>query len=102
MAGSVDRLTSYLKGEFLNDVQLVDLRAEQTPGAGFAELMGAVESEFGRTEAVVRGILPSSFEERRVVGRKGLPTSVGGLIVHISEHTQRHLGQAVLVAKLVR
>ncbi len=31
-----------------------------------------------------------------------LPTSVGGLIIHLAEHTQRRLGQAILTAKLVR
>jgi hypothetical protein len=31
-----------------------------------------------------------------------LPTSVIGLIVHIAEHTQRHLGQAVTLSKILR
>jgi hypothetical protein len=36
------------------------------------------------------------------VGRKKLPTTVIGLIVHLAEHTQRHVGQAVSAAKLAR
>jgi DinB superfamily len=102
IAGSVDRLTTYLRGEQLDAGQLAVMRQELVAGPGFAELMPALDHEFVRTEAVVRSIAPESYFERRVVGRKQLPTSVGGLIVHISEHTQRHLGQAVLTAKLVR
>jgi hypothetical protein len=30
-----------------------------------------------------------------------LPTSVGGLLVHCADHTQRHVGQAVTTAKVV-
>jgi uncharacterized damage-inducible protein DinB len=102
MAGSIDRLTTYLRGEQLDEGQIAVLKAEHEPGATFTELMAALETEFARTEAIVRMIMPGSFEDRRVVGRRQLPTSVGGLIVHISEHTQRHLGQAVLTAKLLR
>jgi uncharacterized damage-inducible protein DinB len=101
IAGSVNRLTSYLEGQQLSDAQLAALRAEQTPGATWEELRAGLEHEFQRTEAVLRS-LNLNMEEPRGVGRKALPTTVGGLIVHIAEHTQRHLGQAVLTAKLLR
>jgi hypothetical protein len=29
-----------------------------------------------------------------------LPTTVAGLLTHIAEHTQRHVGQAISAAKL--
>jgi hypothetical protein len=50
----------------------------------------------------VRAIGPAGYEEARGVGRKMLPTSVGGLLVHCADHTQRHVGQAVTTAKVVR
>ena len=102
MAGSIDRLTIYLRAEQLNPLQLAALRQEHEPGPSVEALVECLEVECRKTEAVVRTIAPSSYEDRRVVGRKQAPTTVGGLIVHISEHTQRHLGQAVLTAKLVR
>ena len=102
ITGSVDRLTTYLRGDQLNDVQIAALRSEHEPGAGFAELMACVEVQFERTGAQVRAIPPATYDDARIVGRKLLPTTVGGLIVHMSEHTQRHLGQTVLTAKLVR
>jgi uncharacterized damage-inducible protein DinB len=30
-----------------------------------------------------------------------LPTTLGGLLVHIADHTQRHTGQAITTAKLL-
>lgn len=102
IAGSVDRLTTYLRGGTLSEVQLEALQTEREPGASFLTLWAAMVGECGKAEGLVRRIPPAAYEEQRVVGRKQLPTSVGGLIVHISEHTQRHLGQAVLTAKLVR
>jgi uncharacterized damage-inducible protein DinB len=41
------------------------------------------------------------LEEARVVGEKRLPTSLGGLLVHVADHTQRHVGQAVTTAKIL-
>ena len=35
------------------------------------------------------------------VGSKRLPTTLGGLLVHIADHTQRHVGQMTTTAKLV-
>jgi uncharacterized damage-inducible protein DinB len=41
------------------------------------------------------------MQEERHVGKKQLPTSVGGLLVHVADHTQRHVGQAITTAKIV-
>lgn len=101
IAGSVDRLTSYLEGRELSAEQLGELAAEMEPRGGREELLAAVEASLRRAEAVVRGIDPASFREGRTVGRLRMPTTVIGLLVHIAEHTQRHVGQAIVTAKLV-
>jgi uncharacterized damage-inducible protein DinB len=101
IAGSVNRLTTYLRGEQLAADQIARLKSESVAGPSLTEL-AAIDAEFMATEAVVRAIDPASYLEPRYVGRQQLPTTVGGLIVHIAEHTQRHLGQVVLTAKLVR
>ncbi len=31
-----------------------------------------------------------------------LPTTVIGLVVHLAEHTQRHVGELIITAKLAR
>jgi uncharacterized damage-inducible protein DinB len=55
---------------------------------------------FGDAEAVIRAIDPATHGDARTVGRKRLPTTVIGLLTHIAEHTQRHVGQAIVTAKL--
>lgn len=102
IGGSVDRLTTYLEGKHLSDVQLRELSSEFDPGAPREELLRELDRQLARAEAVVRGIDPKTYGEAREVGRKKLPTTVIGLIVHIAEHTQRHVGQAICAAKLVR
>jgi uncharacterized damage-inducible protein DinB len=42
------------------------------------------------------------LNETRAVGMKKLPTTLGGLLVHVADHTQRHAGQAITTAKFVR
>jgi len=64
----------------------------------FAEFEQGIESAMQR----VRAIAATTYEEARGVGRKMMPTSVGGLLVHCADHTQRHVGQAVTTAKVVR
>jgi hypothetical protein len=102
IAGSVDRLTTYLEGRLLNDAQMAALAAEMEPGAGRDELLAEVDGALRRAEDVIRSIDPATLAEPRAVGRKRLPTTVIGLITHIAEHTQRHLGQAISAAKLAR
>ena len=102
IAASVDRLTTYLEGRHLDAAQMAALAAEMEPGASLEELLGEVDRTLRRAEGVIRAIDPATFAEPRWVGRKRLPTTIIGLLVHIAEHTQRHLGQAIAAAKLAR
>lgn len=101
IAGSTGRLMSYLQGKPLNAEQLASVRLEHEPaGADRDELLALVDAAFRDAETVVRSLDPATLREARVVGRQQLPTTVIGLLVHISEHTQRHVGQAISAAKL--
>ena len=102
IAGSTDRLTTYLEGRQISEAQLDFLKHEHDPGATREELLAAMEAAFERTEAIVRGLDPAGLSEPREIGRKKLPTTVIGLLTHIAEHTQRHVGQAISAAKLAR
>jgi uncharacterized damage-inducible protein DinB len=59
------------------------------------------EAGMRTAELRVMKLLPESYAESRGVGRKMLPTTVGGLLVHCAEHTQRHTGQMVTTAKVL-
>lgn len=99
---SIERLATYLRGGQLNEDQLADLKREADPGASFSQLFGRMEEQILWAEAVVKAIDPRTWNDLRQVGRKALPTTVGGLVTHIAEHTQRHVGQAIVISKVVR
>lgn len=100
IAGSTDRLLTYLQGRLLSAEQMAELGTEQeSRGAGREELLGELDAAFQRAEAVVRALDPALLPEPRWVGRKRLPTTVAGLLTHVAEHTQRHVGQAISAAK---
>jgi uncharacterized damage-inducible protein DinB len=62
-----------------------------------AELVVAIAKSGKR----IRAFSEQQMQEGRHVGKKQLPTSVGGLLVHVADHTQRHVGQAITTAKIV-
>ncbi len=100
--GAADRLCTYLEGRELSEAQMTALRAEGNPGASREELLRELDGNLSRVEAVASALNASALSEVRMVGRKKLPTTVIGLLIHIAEHTQRHVGQAVTTARLVR
>jgi uncharacterized damage-inducible protein DinB len=102
IAGSTDRLMTYLQRKQLTPSELRALQTEAEPGATREELLEELNAAFERAEAIVRAIDPATLADPREVGRKRLPTTVIGLLTHIAEHTQRHVGQAISAAKLAR
>jgi len=102
IAGSLDRLATYLDGRQLTAAQLAALQAELEPGASREELLEAIDVVLTRVGEQVRAIDVNRLTEARAVGRRQLPTTVIGLLVHIAEHTQRHAGQAIILSKLAR
>jgi uncharacterized damage-inducible protein DinB len=102
IAGSTDRLMAYLEGRPLSEAQMDFLKHEHDAGAPRDELLDSMNAVFVRAEVVVRALDPTRLEDAREIGRKKLPTTAIGLLTHIAEHTQRHVGQAISAAKLAR
>jgi uncharacterized damage-inducible protein DinB len=100
--GSADRLTTYLFSGQLSEEQMRTLRDESVPDLDLPELLEHLDSGLRACEERLLKLNPETLYEPRRVGRKALPTTVIGLIVHIAEHTQRHLGQAITTCKVVR
>jgi len=101
IARSLDRLLTYAEGRQLSAAQTDALRSELAPGAVAEVVIAEVRAGLGDAAERVRMVSPQSYEEPRGVGRAMLPSTVGGLLVHCAEHTQRHIGQAVTTAKVV-
>ncbi|MGI4756832.1 MAG: DinB family protein [Janthinobacterium lividum] len=98
IARSLDRLMTYAEGNPLTDAQLAALHGERLPTA---EVVFEFEQGMDRAIARLLTFDPARFNQARGVGRAMLPTTVAGLLIHIAEHTQRHVGQAITTAKVV-
>jgi len=101
IARSVDRILSYAEGNSLTSEQLTALKAEQSGEETLAELLAEVEASFNNAAERVRVLATVDFDTFRGVGRKQLPTSIGGALIHVADHTQRHVGQVVTTAKVL-
>jgi len=103
LARSTDRILTYAEGGQLTAEQLTALKAEQNAGAEtLAELLAEVEVSFCNAAERVKVLATAEFDTFRGVGRKQLPTSIGGALVHVADHTQRHVGQVVTTAKVLK
>lgn len=105
IAGSIDRLTTYARGEKLDESQRAALRSEKEPPGKMEDASALVEKV---VEAIHRAIQQmrktpvASLYEPRKVGSAGLPSTVMGLLFHTAEHAQRHTGQVIATAGIVR
>jgi uncharacterized damage-inducible protein DinB len=102
IARSIDRLLTYAEGRPLSEVQLAALETELSPGAVSEEVFKELRDALEQAATRVRTFAADQLEFPRTVGRQSLPTTIGGLLVHVAEHTQRHVGQAITTAKIVR
>ena len=98
---SLDRLLSYAEGNQLDATQKAALKSEMDEGATTETVMEELRTGLASAALRVRAFTPEQYSTPRGVGRAMLPTTVGGLLVHCADHTQRHIGQAVTTAKVV-
>jgi DinB superfamily len=104
LAGSLDRLLTYARGEQLNDRQRSALEAEDTlrvhepPAPLIRRATEAIDAALEQ----VRSTPVETLGQDRGVGRAALPSTVRGLLFHAAEHAQRHAAQIVTTAKIAR
>ena len=85
----------------LSGEQLDALRQESQPDASSQSLFDELSAALGRGANASARWQNSDLEQPRSVGKKALPTTLGGLLVHVADHTQRHVGQAITTAKIL-
>ena len=102
LTGVLDRMLTYARGEALRLAQFDYLGTEGKPGPDtistlllrFNQQIDRSLEEIGRTPEVL-------LTEVRPVGRDLIPSTVGGLIFHAAEHTQRHVGQLLVTVRVL-
>ena len=65
-------------------------------------LLADVEFSFVNAADRIRVLATADLDNARYVGRTKLPTSIGGALIHVADHTQRHVGQVVTTTKVLR
>ncbi|AEL25562.1 DinB family protein [Cyclobacterium marinum] len=102
--GVADRLITYAQGSALSEEQFDFLKNEKTAQSNlsterlverFSEKIQNLLHIFSRTSE-------NELKQKRTVGRKKLPSTVMGLYFHIAEHSQRHFGQLLVTASVLR
>jgi len=104
IAGVVDRLFTYARGETLSAEQREALRVESEPGGeaeGVVQLRARIRRQVEKALEQLRATDPATLLDARGVGRAQLPSTVLGLLFHAAEHTQRHVGQLLVTARIV-
>jgi uncharacterized damage-inducible protein DinB len=101
IARSVDRILSYAEGNPLTAEQLTALKSEQSGEEPLWIMLTEVESTIAAARLRICNLTSFDPNTPRSVGRKQLPTSIGGALIHVADHTQRHVGQVVTTAKVL-
>lgn len=98
---SLDRLLTYAEERPLSAEQMEALKSEPEASASRQHLLAEFQDGIASAMERIRAFRPGSYREPRGVGRKMLPTTVAGLLVHCADHTQRHTGQLVTTVKVL-
>ena len=104
IAGVIDRLFTYARGDALSTEQFAAIRSEgqEVLAADVATVLSALSSRVDAALAELRTIDVTTLGDYRGVGRARLPSTVIGCLVHGAEHAMRHVGQLSVTARVVR
>ena len=104
IAGVIDRLFTYARGNALSAEQFAAIQAEgqELVAADVAGVLGALSARVDAAVADLRAIDVATLGDFRGVGRAQLPSTVIGCLVHGAEHSMRHVGQLSVTARIVR
>jgi hypothetical protein len=102
LAGSTQRLCTYLEGGQLTAQEVAEVALEGSGSDSPAELISAIEAALDRYDQLVTQLAPGDFGGVREIGRQRIPTTAVGLAIHIAEHGQRHTGQLICAARLAQ
>jgi len=104
LSGVIERLFTYARGEMLNEEQRSYLAAETVSHDNDTVYM-LVDRFKKQISAALEELKTADIRtltDKRAVGRKQIPSTVIGLWFHAAEHTQRHVGQLIVTARILK
>lgn len=104
LTGVLDRLFTYAKDEALSPTQRDWLAAEGKPFDSenpVQDLLDRFRTQVDRAISQLAATDEQTLTDFRGIGRAQLPSTVLGLLFHAAEHTQRHVGQLFVTARVL-
>ena len=103
IAGVLDRLFTYSKGESLTEAQLHYLSNEGKENDALSphDLTTVLQQQIETSIEHLKTVNEDTLTQTRYVGRKQLPSTVSGLLFHAAEHTMRHTGQLLVTVRVL-
>jgi len=104
LSGVLDRVFTYARNEPLTDFQLAQLHDEDVApqqNVTAQSLLQRFKRQIKTAIKQLQNTKEDTLKEFRGVGRKQLPSTVIGLLVHAAEHTMRHVGQLSVTVKIL-
>ena len=105
LSGVLDRVFTYARNEPLTDFQLAQLHDEDLAPQQNVTVQSLLERFKRQIKTAIiqlQNTDENTLKEYRGVGRKQLPSTVIGLLVHAAEHTMRHVGQLSVTVKILK
>ena len=101
ISGVIDRMFTYAEGKPLSETQWAYLREEEIPDGNLEMLLNAIKVKVEEALEKLEQFNEEELLKPVKVGRKGLPSTVWGLIFHAAEHCQRHYGQLYVTVRFL-
>jgi hypothetical protein len=101
LAGSTERLSTYLAGKQLTAEQLAAIGKEGEGAETTTELLTSIDAALNDYRKLLQALSPNDFAAVREIGRKRYQTTAISVAIHIAEHAQRHIGGMIAAAKVL-
>ena len=103
LAGVLDRLFTYARGEQLSGLQsdILQKEGKQNKDLRLEDLLQQFNDQVETALEQLKNTKQELILETRYVGRKQIPSNVLGLLFHAAEHIQRHTGQLLVTARIL-
>jgi uncharacterized damage-inducible protein DinB len=104
LRGILDRLFTYARQESLNEMQLHSLKQEGKPPFAectFSDLLHELNEQIVLALNQLKNTDERTLTQVCMVGRAQIPSTHLGLLFHAAEHTQRHVGQLLVTARVL-
>lgn len=104
LTGVLDRLLTYAQNRELSSEQFEYFKKEGVADQELTirALTQAFDSKVTEALEFFKTIPGEALAEPRFVGRKKLPSTLAGLLFHAAEHSQRHVGQLLVTASILK